>query len=75
MYTGEVALSSDDDKRLQTFNRVTIYPYRKPAVKVWENKMMVVRDLLVKNYVDFPFYGQTVLNNKHTCFQRINDQF
>ena len=31
MYTEEVnkiALSSDDDKRLQTFDRVTTYPYR-----------------------------------------------
>ena len=46
MYTEEVnkiALSSDDDKRLQTFNRVTTYPYGTPAVKVFENEMMVVR--------------------------------
>ena len=45
-YTEEVnkiALSSDDDKRLQTFNRVTTYPYGTPAVKVFENEMMVVR--------------------------------
>ena len=36
VYTEEVdkiALSSDDAKRLQTFNRVTTYPYRTPAVK------------------------------------------
>ena len=36
MYTEEVnkiALSSDDAKRLQTFNRVTTCPYRTPAVK------------------------------------------
>ena len=36
VYTEEVhkiALSSDDDKRLQTFNRVTTYPYGTPAVK------------------------------------------
>ena len=35
VYTEEVnkiALSSDDDKRLQTFNRVTTYPYGTPAV-------------------------------------------
>ena len=39
----KIALSSDDDKRLQTFNRVTTYPYGTPAVKVFENEMMVVR--------------------------------
>ena len=56
MYTEEVkkiALSSDDNKRLQTFDRVTTYPYGTPAVKVCENEKMVVRDLFVKkNYVD-----------------------
>ena len=64
VYTEEVnkiTLSSDDDKRLQTFNRVTTYPYGTPAVKVCESEMMVVRDLLVKKYVDCPFYGEIVL--------------
>ena len=64
VYTEEVnkiALSSDDDKRLQTFNRVTTYPYGTAAVKVCENEMMVVRDLFVKKYVYCPFYGEIVL--------------
>ena len=46
MYTEEVnkiALSSDDDKRSQTFNRVTTYPNGTPTVKVCEYEMMVVR--------------------------------
>ena len=52
VYTEEVnniSLSSDDDKRLQTFNRVTTYPYGTLAVKVCENEMIVVRDFFVKN--------------------------
>ena len=57
----KIAFSSDDDKRLQTFNRVTTYPYGAPAVKEWESKMMLVRDLFVKKYVDCPFYGEIVL--------------
>ena len=64
VYTEEVnkiALSSDDDKRLQTFNRATTYPYGKPAVKVCENEMMVVRDFFAKKYVDCPFYGEIIL--------------
>ena len=47
VYTEEVnkiALSCDDDKRLQTFNRVATYPYGTPTVKVSENEIMVVRD-------------------------------
>ena len=45
MYTEEVnkiALSSYDDKRLQTFNSVTTYP----CGTVCENEMMVVRGFL-----------------------------
>ena len=60
VYTEEVnktALSSDDDKRLQTFDKIETYPYGTPAVKVCESEMMVVRDLFVKKYVDCMFYG------------------
>ena len=52
VYTEEVnkiTLSSDDDKRLQTFEKIEIYPYGTPAVKECESKIMVVRDLFVKN--------------------------
>ena len=43
MYTEEVnktALSSNDDKRLQTFDRVTTYPYGTNAFKVCESQML-----------------------------------
>ena len=52
VYTEEVnkiALSSDDDKRLQTFDGIETYPYGTNAFKVCESEMMVVRDLFVKN--------------------------
>ena len=48
VYTEEVnkiALSSNDDKRLQTFNRVTTYPYGTNVFKVCESEMMTVKDL------------------------------
>ena len=64
VYTEEVnkiALSSDDNKRLQTFNRVTTNPYRTSAVQVFENEIMVVRDFFVKKYIDCPLYGEIVL--------------
>ena len=47
-YTEEVnkiALSSDDDKRLQTFDRVTTYPYETNVFKVCETEILVVKDL------------------------------
>ena len=43
VYTEEVnkiALSSNDDKRLQTFDRVTTYPYGANAFKVCEIEML-----------------------------------
>ena len=52
-YTEEVykiALSSNDDKRLQTFDGVTTYPYGTNAFKVCKSEMMVVRDSFVKKY-------------------------
>ena len=64
VYTEEVnkiALNSDDDKRLQTFGKIETYPYGTNAFKVCESEIMAVRDLLVKKYVDCPFYGEIVL--------------
>ena len=43
VYTEEVnkiALSSNDDKRLQTFDRVATYPYGIDAFKVCEREML-----------------------------------
>ena len=54
----KIALSSNDYKRFQTFNRVTTYPYGTSSAKVCENEM---RDLFVKKYADCPFYGEIVL--------------
>ena len=43
VYTEEIdkiALSSSDDKRLQTFDKITTYPYRTNAFKVCESEML-----------------------------------
>ena len=48
LYTEEVykiALNSNDDKRLQTFDRIRTYPYGTNAFKVCENEMLIVKDL------------------------------
>ena len=44
VYTEEVnkiALSSNDDKRIQTFDKVTTYPYGTNVFKVYENEMLL----------------------------------
>ena len=46
MYTEEisnVALSSNDNKKIQTFDKVTTFPQEAPAIKVCENEMLSVR--------------------------------
>ena len=46
MYTEEVnkiAISSNDDKRLQTSDRITTYPYGTNAYKVCESEMMKMK--------------------------------
>ena len=48
VYTEEVnkiALSSNDDKRLQTFDGIETYPYRTIVFKVFESEMLIIKDL------------------------------
>ena len=48
VYTEEInkiTLSSNDDKRSQTSERIKTYPYGTNAFKVCENEMMIVKDL------------------------------
>ena len=59
----KIALSSDDDKRLQTFDGIETYPYGTTHLKCvkakwwwWEICLSVK-----KKYVDCPFYGEILL--------------
>ena len=48
VYTEEInkiATSSNDDKRLQTYNKVAIYPYGTNAYKVCESEMMTWKNM------------------------------
>ena len=44
----KIALSSNDDKRLQTCNRITTYPYGTNVFKVCESEMLTVKDLFLE---------------------------
>ena len=51
VYTEEVnkiALNSNDNKRIQTFDGITTYPYGTTAFKVCQSEMMVIKE----RYVD-----------------------
>ena len=48
VYTEEVnkiTISSNDDKRLQTYDKITTYPYGTNAFKVCESEMMIVKNV------------------------------
>ena len=52
MYTeevNEIASSSNDDKRLQTFDVIETCPYGTNAFKMCESEMMAVRIFFVEN--------------------------
>ena len=64
MYTEQVnkiALSSNDDTRFQTFDRITTYPRRTNAFKVCKSEMMIVRVLFVESYAECPFQDETIM--------------
>ena len=72
VYTEEVnkiALSSNDDKRLQTFDRIETYPYETNAFKMC--KMMTVTDLFVEYFADFLFYDQIILQQQNKRLSKI----
>ena len=47
----KVALSSNDDKRLQTFDRVTRQPHGTNTFKMCKSEMMIVKDLFFKKNI------------------------
>ena len=54
VYTEEVnkiALSSNDDKRIQTFDKVTTYPYGSNVFKVCENEILFKKNKVMSDQV------------------------
>ena len=70
----KIALSSNDDKRLQTFDKITSLPYGINAFNVCESEIMIVRDSFVKNYGDCRFYYEIIsIRNKRIQSLRKRD--
>ena len=47
----KIALSSNDDKRIQTFDRVTTYPYGTSVFKVCRNEMLLKKNKVMRDQV------------------------
>ena len=45
----EIALSANDDKRLQTYDKIETYPCGTNAFKVCESEMLMLKKLFFKN--------------------------
>ena len=59
VYTEEVnkiAVNSNDDKRIQTLDKITTYPYGTNLFKACESEMIIVRDYFVEKYENYPFF-------------------
>ena len=47
----EIALSANDDKRIQTFDKVTTYPYSTNVFKVSENEILLKKNKVMRDQV------------------------
>ena len=56
----KIAVSSNDDKRLQTSDKITTYPCGTNAFKVCKSEMMMVRGNCVKNYTYWPILSKNI---------------
>ena len=45
----EIVLSSNDDKRLQTYDKIKTYPYGTNAFKVCESEMLNKKKVILQN--------------------------
>ena len=60
----KIALSSNDDKRLQTYDRIQTYPYGTYAFKVCESEMLILKRLIL---------GKIIIKINMCCSQRIKN--
>ena len=59
----KIVLSSNDNKRLQIFYRITTFPHGINAFKMRETEMMIVKNLFVENYENGSFYVKLSIYN------------
>ena len=79
VYTEEVnkiTLSSNDDKRIQTFDKVTTYPYGTNVFMLCENEMMLKKSKVmcdqVKRRLEMDHYLSTLMNRSKNLRSNID---
>ena len=82
VYTEEVnkiALSSNYDKRIQTFDRVTTYPYGTNVFKVCENEMLLKKNIVMCDQVKYnndklkiDYYLSTLMEHSRNLINNID---
>ena len=58
----KIAIGSNDGNRLQTYGKITAYPYGKNAFKVCESEMMIVKNKRKQKCIIFESEMLTVKN-------------
>ena len=74
VYTEEVnkiALSSNDDKRIQTFDRVTTYPYGTNVFKVCENEMLLKKNKVMYDQEKYRLGTDDYLSALMDCSKKL----
>ena len=64
----KIALSSDDNKRLQTFDKITTFPYGTNVIKVCEGEMLRVFEAKAKlKMLSKECESETYVKEKEKC--------
>ena len=73
VYTEEVnkiALSSNDDKRIQTFDKITTFPYGTSVFKICENEMLLKNKLLIRTVIIIIIIKNLEIHRKYLGMRR-----
>ena len=66
----KMSLSSEDDKRIQTYDKVTTYPYETNAFKICENEMryVILKKIILKFLMHVKEKAQKQMHNKNRVY-------
>ena len=66
----KIALSSNDDKRIQTFDKITTFPYGTSVFKICENEMLLKNKLLIRTVIIIIIIKNLEIHRKYLGMRR-----
>ena len=66
----KIALSSNDDKRIQTFDKITTFPYGTSVFKICENEMLLKNKLLIRTVIIIIITKNLEIHRKYLGMRR-----